>query len=357
VDFASQTSIGGGEIYVDNPANLYTGTTRFEFGNIHIAADGSTGVGGQWEMASGTVVVGSNVTNSRAVNFEASSTIDTNGFNVTLNGPITGFGSSFAAPSSSGLTKKGGGTLTLTSLANNLAGAVNVNGGTLLINGNMGASSTNSLTVNTGATLGGTGTIYRNTVIAAGGAMSPGNGGPGLLTIWGSLNMGPLTGAATTLNVDLNGPVAGSGYDQIQTFLQNSAVINQVQLGTGSGSVQANLVTSLNYAPSTSDVFWLIVNTNNYMAGLSPAIQNATTGAFAGMADGSTITLGTYGGVTYTGTISYHGDFDSNNWLAPATGPGAGNDVVIYNIVPAPGSIALLGIGGLLATRRKRRTA
>jgi hypothetical protein len=130
-------------------------------------------------------------------------------------------------------------------------------------------------------------------------------------------------------------------------------------LGSGAATPPtqpATLALSLGYAPSASDVFWIVVNNNKYQDNI-PAdathVKNVVTGAFAGMAEGSVVPLGLpFGGVQYYGTISYKGDFDSN-----APGAGTGNDVVIYNIVPAPGSMALLGIGGLLAARRKRRTA
>jgi autotransporter-associated beta strand protein len=292
---------------------------------------------------------------------------------------MTGLGSAFNSASNAGFNKLGAGTLTLASLINTVGGPVGVNAGTLLVNGNLGPSSTNIVNVFGGATLGGSGTIWRNTqmygktgagtatnpfVISGNANLAPGSNAPGILTIWGSLDLAPAKVAGGTspniigtpaaspanLSMELNGPVAGTGYDQVQTFLQNATSVPQVILGDGTATWAANLQLSLGYAPSASDVFWLIVNTNKYQANLGTA--NTTTGTFAGLPEGSTVTLGTFGGNTYTGTISYKGDFDSNS---PAAG--TGNDVVIYNVVPAPGSVALLGIGGLLAARRKRRTA
>jgi autotransporter-associated beta strand protein len=384
VSQASSTSVPTpGEIYVDNTANTYTGTTRFGGGLVHLASDGSTGVGGAWDIGSGGtagIVFENSMSNSRPVNFEGTGTLDTKANSVTLNGPITGFVSWTGASSGPGLTKNGAGTLTLTSLVNNLGGLVTVNAGTLLINGNMGPSNSSNVVVNPGATLGGSGTIYRNTVgfstvatggsTKGGGTLSPGSvatvGTPGIMTIWGSLNLANTVsngGGAVTLKMDLNGPVAGTGYDQIQTLLQNAMAAfapgtAQLQLGDASAStptIPANLQLSLGYAPAATDVFWLITNSNKYQDNLTADashFKNITTGAFAGLPEGSSVTLGTFGGNTYTGIISYKGDFDSSN---PAAG--TGNDVVIYNVVPAPGSIALLGISGLLATRRKRRTA
>jgi autotransporter-associated beta strand protein len=336
-----------GEMWVDNPANTYTGNTRFS-GNTHIAADASTGIGGAWGSAGGVLYFEGPVTNSRPINIEATQTFDTKANNVTLNGPITCFGSatSWGAPVTGvGLIKNGVGTLTLTNAVNQLGGKVWVNAGTLLIDGNVGPQNSTSspFVVYPGATLGGSGTIYRNVMAYSiqgaplnlpgpygGGTVAPGNS-PGILTIWGSLDLAaPITNPATpasTLSMQLNGPNPGTGYDQIQ--LQNAASGVVLRLGGAEGppatTQQAVLQLSLGYAPTANSRFWLIVNTNQYLANLGTA--NTTTGTFAGLPEGATVQLGTIGGVTYTGTISYTGDFDTDN---PAAG--TGNDVVIYSV-------------------------
>jgi autotransporter-associated beta strand protein len=339
----------GGQVYVTNTSNTYTGTTRFSTGNIHISADGSTGVGGGWELSSTTLTLEAPVTNSRHINIDSNSTIDTGGNTVELDGPITAFNTSGTFNANSGLKKLGSGTLNLTSLANQLGGTVEAQAGTLLVNGNLGPHATNSVIVDPGATLGGSGTIYRNvnvfsTVTGAGsnkggGTLSPGNS-PGILTVWGAptatvsaLNMAQPTTNPTnlpvTLSMQLNGPVAGTGYDQVRVFAQNASSVAAVNLGGSESPTpttqQAALQLSLGYAPAANSAFWLITNTNNYLANLGAA--NTTVGTFAGLPEGSPVTLGTIGGVTYSGTISYKGDFENNN---PAAG--TGNDVVIYNV-------------------------
>jgi autotransporter-associated beta strand protein len=335
----------GADIFVTNPGNTYAGKTRFAAGNIHIAGDGSTGVNGGWSFGNGaTLTLEGNVTNSRTVNFEggaAGATINTNGHNMTLSGPIVSFTSNtLTAATTGGITKNGAGTLTLTNAANTLSLSVTVNGGTLLVNGNLGANTAaGGLTVNSGATLGGSGTIYRNTVISSGGTLSPGNS-PGILTIWGSLNMAaPVTTPAATLVMQLNGPTPGTGYDQIQTFLQNAPAASgpgtaQLSLGgaeTPTPTTQAaNLQLTLGFNPAPNSVFWLIINSNKYQDNFTADAthwKNITTGTFAGLPEGSPITLGIVGGVTYAGIISYHGDYDTNN-----PSGGTGNDVVIYGV-------------------------
>jgi autotransporter-associated beta strand protein len=299
------------DIYVTGTSNTYSGTSRFAASNTHIYGEGSLGTG-PWEFGGGTLVLeGGDQTNSRLVNFSLASGIDTNGHNLTLNGPITGFTAGTLTPmaaGSGGFTKKGSGTLTLSSLTNTLAGPVTVSAGTLIVNGNLGASATDALTIASGATLGGSGTIYRNTTVN--GTLAPGNS-PGILTVSGTLTLG--SGAA--FNVDLNGPVAGTGYDQVVQTTQTASAIATTVLGTG-----ATLNVSLGYAPSASDMFWLINNTN------ALGTATTTTGNFVGLNEGDTVTLGTVAGKTYTAHISYNGNF------ATGLADHSGNDVVLYGV-------------------------
>jgi autotransporter-associated beta strand protein len=311
-----------GQIYVTNTGNTYTGNTRFTNGNIHIAGDGCTGVGGGWSFAFGTstapvtLTLEGDVTNSRHVNFEgggASSpptfVINTNGHNMTLNGPITTLGSGTLTTGSGGFAKNGAGTLTLTSPVNTLPGVIAVNAGTLIINGNLGPSPTNALTVAAGATLGGSGTIWRNTTVA--GTLAPGNS-PGVLTIGGNLSLS----SGATMSMQLNGAAPGSGYDQV---VVNSTAASGPSVTLGAGT--ATLSATVGYVADASAMFWLIVNNN---------AATTTTGNFAGLPEGATVQLGTFAGRTYTGIISYNAN--ATTGLADHSG----NDVVIYNINWSP---------------------
>jgi len=94
----------------------------------------------------------------------AGGTIETESTSVlTVGSTITGPGS---------LTKTGPGTLILTA-QNNYAGATNVNGGTLLINGDQ-SSADGDVSVETTATLGGTGIVGGDTTIKDGGRVTSG---------------------------------------------------------------------------------------------------------------------------------------------------------------------------------------
>jgi autotransporter-associated beta strand protein len=336
VSYQAQSSsvANAGQIFVTNTANTYSGVTRFGIGTFHVAGEGSLGSGGALEFAGGLsgagiapiLVLEGDLSNSRHVNisYSGQATINTNGHNATFNGPMTGFWLGGPAPhggfnnnAAAGFIKSGAGTLTLGNVVNTVTGQVTVSGGTLLVNGSLGASS-NAVTVSTGATLGGSGAIYRGVTVGAGGTLSP----SGVLTIGGGLNMAPASGSPANLVVHLNGPAAGSGYDQIVSVTQNTTAAATCQLGT---AVPANLVLSLGYAPSAGAQFWLINNTNPV------ATANTTTGNFAGLPEGSTVALGTFGGRAYTAQISYNANFDTGQ------ADHSGNDVVLYNVAAAPG--------------------
>jgi autotransporter-associated beta strand protein len=241
----NQGIANAGQIYVTNTGNTYTGATRFAAGITHIAGDGCTGVGGGWSFAPGTstapttLVLEGDVTNSRHINFEgggapsATVIIDTNGHNMTLSGPITSLSPGSLAPpfsSTGGFGKNGAGTLTLTNSVNLLPGVITVNAGTLTVNGNFGASPTNAITVASGATLGGTGTIYRNITINDGGTLSPGNGA-------GTINTGNLA-LNGTLACEVNGTSAAGMVNVTGTVtLQATSVLNVTVTGAPSGPV------------------------------------------------------------------------------------------------------------------------
>ncbi len=270
---------------------------------------------------------------------------------MTLNGPITAFNeASLSTATGAGINKFGAGTLTLTNTVNMIAGPANVYNGSVLINGVLGPSATNSVFVGTfdaGAhygTLGGSGTIFRNVTIATGGTLSPGNGGPATLTLYGSLDMGGTAANLVPANLvmELNGPVAGSGYDQVVSILQNgtgAAGVATVKLGSATATpatTPANLVLSLGYAPASTDVFLADRQQEHDQDGEqtwspepSPAFLRS-----------SPITLGTYDGVTYTGLITYNANFETGQL------DHSGNDVAIYGISSPNGSCCVLTGGG-----------
>ncbi|MEJ2117015.1 MAG: autotransporter domain-containing protein [Alphaproteobacteria bacterium] len=128
-------------------------------------------------------------------------TVDTNNFNLSLSGNISGSG---------GLTKAGAGVLTFDANTVDLGGGLQIEAGELALNG---ASLTNgaAIAVDNGATLSGTGTITGDVTVS--GTLSPGNS-PGTLTVAGSVTQA----ADSTFNVDIDGTGTGDGagnYDRL----------------------------------------------------------------------------------------------------------------------------------------------
>ena len=221
-----------------------------------------------------------------------------------------------------GLTKNGVGTLDVTN-ANTYTGATTLNAGTLLVNNTTGNGVT-ATTVNSGAILGGSGSVGGDLTVNSGGIVRPGNS-PGNLTINGNATFN----AGSILAMELNGNTPGTGYDQL-------TVNGTMDAGT------AQLLLTLGFVPNVSDNYFLVVND-----GVDPF-----SNSFLGLTEGSSVSM-LFGGTTYQGTVTYQAD--SVGGLL--TG---GNDLALSGLIaiPEPGSLALLGLGalplvGLLRRRRK----
>lgn len=321
----SLQTTGAADIYITRTDNSYTGPTSistganaFGAGKVHINGDGAFGTGGALNIA-GYVVLEGDWNSSRHIN-NGGMTIDTNGHNATLSGPMTNFssGSITSNFANAAFTKNGAGSLTITSNANQLGGPITVNTGSLIVNGTIAGSTTNAVSVASGATLGGSGTIYRNVSVASGGTLAPGSSA-GNLTMFGNATLA----SGSALSVELNGTVPGSEYDVLT-------------VNGGVSLAGASLNTSLGFAPAGGEMFFIVVNDGT----------DAITGTFAGLPDMAPITL-TYLSGTYDAQISYFGD--------AATGAiNGGNDIVI--IIPAPAAgTGLLAFGSLALARRRRR--
>lgn len=123
---------------------------------------------------------------SRSINLVGNERINVQGFNGTIAGDVTGLG----------LNKRGTGTLTLNGTGL-LTGQTAVNVGTLLVNNTWAAPG--GLTVASGATLGGNGTINGTVSIASGGALTPGTS-IGTLTVTNQLTLA--AGSTTTMEIN-----------------------------------------------------------------------------------------------------------------------------------------------------------
>ena len=315
------TQNGTGTIYL-LAACTYSGPTSINKGGILSGIANGLSLLSAVTVASGAQLILSNNNNTIAslagdgtVNLGSGNLGIAGSSSTTFNGQITGTG---------GLTIGGmTATLRLTGNGYSYTGATDILGGTLLVDGTL---TTSPIHATATGVLGGTGTV--GTVTAgAGGTISPGVGGPGMLTC-GSLTMG----AATLFSVQLNGGTAGTGYDQI---VANGPV------GLTEGIGNCNLNVTLGFVPAPGQQFTIINN-------LGGAPINST---FNGLAEGAALTIG---GTPFT--ISYVG--------------GTGNDVVltasqqqVAGVIAVPtmtewgmiGLIILIGLVSAYHLRRLRR--
>jgi autotransporter-associated beta strand protein len=190
-------------------------------------------------------------------------------------------------------------------------GPTTVNAGTLVVEGSLTSS---SVTVGASGTLGGGGSI--GSTVDVSGTLAPGAANaPGNLTV----NAATTLNANSTFALQLNGPAAGTDYDQL-------TLAPTASLSITSG---ANFALTLNYAPAGTETFTLIDNNTT----------SELNGAFANLADQSIFTAN-FAGTDYSFFVNYHG--------------GDGNDLVLA--VPEPTSAFTLLTGvALLGLRRVRR--
>ncbi|QDT42993.1 Extracellular serine protease precursor [Gimesia alba] len=280
---------GMGTVILD-AANGYTGQTIINDGLLQLAQSFAIPNTSSVELASVTSVLDLN-------GFEASLTSLT-GTGKVLLGAATGMldvnqataTSSTFAGSISGdgsLTKSGAGEFTLSGNSS-FTGSTTVQGGLLEVEGTL---KTSDVIVSNGATLGGSGNIDAPVTINAGGVLSPGSS-PGILST------GNLTFAAgSTLNVEIDGTIAGTEYDQIQ-------VAGTVDL-TGA---TLNLIST--FTAAAGDEFLLIDNDD----------VDAIAGTFAGLAEGTLLTFN--GNQVY---ITYQGGDGNDVALTVNTPPAAAN--------------------------------
>lgn len=141
------------------------------------------------KVDSGSLVLNGQITTS-APSVRILRLSGTNGTTGTVNGKLTNGNTPL------GVIMQGTNTWTLTNSDSDYTGTTTVNSGTLLINGNQTAAN-GAVTVNTGGTLGGTGTVGGSTTANIGGTIAPG-------TSIGTLSTTAPVNIAGTLAVELN---------------------------------------------------------------------------------------------------------------------------------------------------------
>lgn len=174
-------------------------------------------------------------------------TVGGNNATTTYSAAISGLGS---------LIKAGTGMMTL-SATNTYSGGTTLNGGILNITGAL-SSASGPVTVNSGGTLAGTGSVAGATTVASGGAISPGNGGAGAagtLTMPGALTLS----SGAVLNMDLAGTTtsdkiaAGSSVTATGTTTINlNALAGFAGAGTYPLITSTGTVSAANFAVGTA---------------------------------------------------------------------------------------------------------
>jgi autotransporter-associated beta strand protein/T5SS/PEP-CTERM-associated repeat protein len=295
-------------------SNGYTGTTLVNGGVLALGNANALARTGTLSFGGGSLQYSASNTvdySSKILSSGSAISIDTNGQNVT-------FATGLAASNTGGLTKLGNGTLTLSG-SSSYTGATAVNGGKLLVNGQLGNT---AVAVNASGLLSGSGTILGGVTVASSGTLSPGNS-PGVLTV-GSLSL--LAGSHTLMEIT---GTSASLYDQI--------------VGNGSGGLAyggtLDLIMSGSYADQTT--FHLFSNFSSPPTGDFAAVVLDATG-------------GAYDGLTFTGTAGVWTSTWTTNHQRLVFSTATGDLVV----VPEPSTYAMviagLACGGWQMMRRRR---
>lgn len=287
-----------GRITVDGATSLLTASVRVEVGinsagtldlinGGTVSADGGAGTLSLAKSAGsvGTLNIGSAdllnptaagvVSASQIILGPGSATLNFNQNNaITFSVPISGTG---------GVVQRGVGSTRLTG-ANTYSGPTTVSGGTLLVNSTLPNSTP---TVQSGGTLGGTGVLPSATV-QSGGAIAPGDGGVGQLSI--STNLALDNGSTTRIELGGTTPLA---FDRI--FVDQTLAYG--------GSLVLTLVGG--FEPSIGNTFQIFHGFNAHSGGFASVVF--TNPGYTGTFNPATGTL------TVTGT-------DAMTWVNPGNG-------------------------------------
>lgn len=304
--------------------NSYTGGTFLNAGVLAVNSNSSLGnsTGVLTFTANSTLRTTASIATTRnyAISSGVTGTIDTEANTLTHNGVISGLG---------GLAKVGSGTLSISG-NNTYTGATNVSAGTLLINGNM-SGATGAVTVASGATLGGSGTVGGNTTIS--GIHSPGTS-PGVQNFASNL----------TYN---------SGSSVVWELVANSTS------GRGTNFDGINVAGNLNFAGATT--LDLSFNFAGSTVDWSDSLWSTSiTGTAGWLIYDVTGTLSNFSNLSLTAANWTDGQGDLFNSVRAGNSFSFyqdGSDIYLnYTVIPEPSTWALLVIGvtGVMILRRRR---
>lgn len=292
------TSTASGNLRADNGARSLANDFQFQTSSasrMGFAGVNDLTVSGRFDLGGGDLAGSGSIAGPRSLNV-------INAGITTLSGVISG-------TSASTLNKTGDGKLVMSNV-NTFAGNVTVSAGVLLVNGNN--TGAGSYTVNAGAILGGFGSIAGSVSVAAGGIIEPG-ASAGTLTTG---NLGLVSGSVLTYELAAQGTV-GSGVNDLINVIGTATIPT-------SGIVVVNVLGLPGFLSSVGPNTYTLITTSGGLVG-----GNAVN-----------FVLG-----FYPPTVTSY-SFDTTSQ--------PGN--VLLTVIPTPGSGVLLGLAGLFAGRRRRRS-
>jgi outer membrane autotransporter protein len=279
----SLTKIGAGILTLSG-SSTYIGATNVNAGTLQAGATNAFSPFSAFTVASGATLALNNFNQSIGSLAGAGSvtlgaaTLTTGNDNTstTFSGTLSGTG---------GLAKIGIGALTLSGISS-YSGTTAANAGTLIVNGSIASS---AVTVNSGATLSGTGTVGGLT-INNGGTFAPGNS-PGTMTVAGNLAF--QSGALYV--VQINSSTASS-----TNVTGSAALAGTVQAAFAAGSYATRTYTILSAVGGLGGTTFNALSTSNLPAGFTASLSYTATDAILNL----TATLGQPNGPSAPGALA-----------------------------------------------------
>jgi fibronectin-binding autotransporter adhesin len=209
-----------------------------------------------------------------------------------------------------GIRKVGNGSLILSGTGSSFTGASSVNAGLLRVDGTLTGAAL-ALTVNTGGTLGGTGSIA-GTVSSVGGTIAPGDS-PGTLTVANAVSID----SASTLAYELNGgnTTVGGGINDLLAGVTNLTL---------DGTLNVTETVANSFASATVGSTWRLIN-------------------YTGTLTDNTLSVGT------TPTLPA-----GDSLVVDTSVAGQVNLKLTSATTPEPASLSLLALAGVVGMRRRR---